>query len=103
MNLNYSYQVVSIDIAGCHMVVKYLPEDEDLSPISYNNRIIERSFQDIRDENNQLLFQSQEEVPFSYHLEYSCKYAAPLDLWRKQKLLIENYQLALNMSGNVSV
>jgi len=103
MNLNYTYTVKSINIEQGTMVIDYVPEDLELSPMSLNAMLYEKNYFDIRDENNQLIYQNQNDVPFSVHIDHTIKSCAPINVWRKQKFLLDNYNDVHNMTGSVNL
>ena len=70
--------------------VEYTPEDENLTQLRASISFIPRHYEEIVDANNNLIYSTQEEVPFSVHLENSVYLARPFVFWRNQYLLIKN-------------
>lgn len=89
-DITYTFTIKSINISEGTFVIEYTPDDSLLMPVSYNTFLYEKNYQTIRDENNNLIYNSQDEVPFSVHLDHTVKSAAPIDLWRRHKLLLDN-------------
>jgi hypothetical protein len=87
--IEFEYQVVTIDIESAHMIVDYTPADDMLMPMTLNVPFVE-----FREFANDLTTGEQVEInankTFEQHKEYSVKIAAPVSVWRRQRLLIEN-------------
>ena len=49
------------------------------------------------------IYSSQDEVPFSVHLEYTIDAHKPITTWRNQYLMLENIEHLENATGNFVV
>jgi len=97
MSYTYTYRIKSISIETGTFSVEYMPDDTDLMPVFLNLSIIEKDYTSILDSNtNEPLFQNQQSVPFSYHLDHTIAYYAPIGLWKNQKYMIDNIELLQN-------
>jgi hypothetical protein len=102
-NYNYTYEINSISIENGTFVIRYIPEDTNLTPVSLNQKLFERNYLEILDANNQPIYSSQNDVPFSYHLDHTVKITAPLSQWRNQYLMTENIEQLTSANGSFSV
>jgi hypothetical protein len=94
MAFTFTYKIKTISIEQGHFLVEYIPDDESLSPISLNVSIVEKDYMTIMDETTKdLAFNSQQAVPFSYHLEHTINYYSPQNIWKNQKYLLDNIEL----------
>ena len=100
-NYNFSYTIDTINIEEGTFVVHYIPESEYLTPVSLNTYLIERDFTSFRDENNNLLYTSQSEVPFSEHIKNTVDLVTPIAKWRKQFMFQNNLEEILNSNGQI--
>lgn len=93
--MNYTTEITSIDIERTSFVVLYTPEDVSLSPISLNVGFQIQPYQDILDDFGSQVYANQASVPFSTHIEYSKRMAAPTHIWEKQRMMLDNYALIM--------
>ena len=89
-NYNYTYNVLNVNIEQGTFEVRFTPESENLSPVVLNTYLLPVSYMDIRTANNELVYATQDDVPFDVHLENTIKSIAPLGQWKKQYILQEN-------------
>ena len=94
--ITYTYKVVSWDIESATMTVRYNPDDDTLAPIRTNINLVIADYRTLLDENGELKYASQDDVPFSEHLEHTLKYWAPVEQWKRQKMMINGHQDLLN-------
>ena len=94
-NFNYTYTIKNISIEQGTLEITFTPEDNVLSPVTLNAMLQMVSYLDIRNGNNELVYPSQDDVPFNVHLENTVKTTAPTLQWKKQYTLIENSSLSL--------
>lgn len=90
-NIEFNYDIVSVDIASATMIVSYTPTDTTYSPLTLNVNFIEDRTDTYLDSDGQ----GQPvviDVPktFEEHVNYSVRMAAPATCWRSQKLLLDN-------------
>lgn len=102
-NYNFTYIVRNVNIEQGTFEILFTPESEYLSPVALNAGLLPVSYLDIRDENNQLIYSSQDEVPFKEHLENTVKHTTPLYQWKKQYMLQNNIETLINATGNITV
>ena len=87
-NYNFSYAVTQINLENGTFEVEYLPEDINLSPVRLNLYLLPKYYKEIVDANNELVYASQEEVPFEVHFENTIDRHKPLGQWRNQYLMM---------------
>lgn len=102
-NYNYTYTIKNINIEQGTLEINYTPEDAVLSPITLNSFLHMVSYLDIRNEVDELIYSSQDEVPFNVHLENTVKVTAPLLQWKKQYTLIENSTDLVGSQGSITL
>ena len=92
MDLTYTYTIKSVNIQEGSFIVEYTPNDPELYPLAINSFLYEQPYYDLKDENGNLVYQNQDEVPFNVHLEYSISQAAPIGSWRRTKMVLNNLE-----------
>ena len=102
-NYNYKYTIQQVNIEQGTILVNFVPEDANLSPVSLNSYLIPVSYMDIRDANNELVYATQDEVPFQVHLDNTVNNIAPLKQWKTQYILLENSTGLSGYQNNVSI
>jgi len=102
-NYNFSYAVTQINLENGTFEVEYLPEDINLSPVRLNLYLLPKYYKEIVDANNELVYASQEEVPFEIHFENTIDRHKPLGQWRNQYLMMENIDKIENANGSFVV
>jgi hypothetical protein len=87
--IEFTAEVKSFDIEIAHMVVDYTPTNPELMPMTLNVPFIEDRAWGVDPQTGQ---PAQDLVPktFEDHKQYSIEQGAPVQIWRRQKLLIEN-------------
>jgi hypothetical protein len=87
----FTKTIDSVDIPSGNVEITYTPTDTSLSAVSYNVSFQKvPDFRTLRDENNNLLYATEADVPFSEHLNYTVNSAAPHSFWTRQKYMIDN-------------
>lgn len=90
LNYNFTYKIESIDIERCTVAVTYTPEDPDLLPYGLNIGIGMLSIGHFRHaSNNELIYQSDDDIPFQERIKKSITLAAPVEMWQVQKGMIQ--------------
>jgi len=102
-NYNYSYNVTQINVENGTFEVEYLPESLDLTPIKMNLYLMPKYFREIVDANNELVYASQEEVPFELHLENTIDSYKPMNQWRNQYMMVKNIDKLQDSNGSFTV
>lgn len=87
--IEFTYEVKATDIETAHMVVEYTPVDASLMPMILNVPFVEYREWTIDQQSGQQVEVNTNKT-FEEHKEYSIKCGAPVAVWRRQKLLIEN-------------
>lgn len=87
--IEFNYNIESIDIESATMVVQYTPVDPNLMPMKLNVMFVEHRAARPDPETGGHIFFNVAET-FEEHKEHSIKAAAPIALWRRQKLLLDN-------------
>jgi hypothetical protein len=75
MDVEFTHELISVDIENGTMEVRYIPEDSNLSIVLYNIRFV---------------LSQEENATFEDHYENSIRIHAPFGLWQTQKAMIEN-------------
>lgn len=99
-NYNYTYKVNQINMENATFEVEYMPEDSNLSPVRYNLSLIPKYYKEIVDANNNLIYASQDEVPFSIHMENTIDGCKPFNVWRNQYMMIKNIDSIHKANGS---
>jgi len=94
MAFTFTYKIKSINIEQGHFLVEYTPDDLDLAPVSLNVNIVERDYTTIIDDvTRDPVYNDQQSVPFSYHLEHTINIYSPQNIWKNQKYFLNNMTL----------
>lgn len=102
-NYNFSYKIANINIEMGTFEITYIPESEFLSPITLNQYLLLRPYTELVDDTGALLYQSQDDVPFSVHLENTIQVTKPLMQWHRQYLMLNNIEELSNAAGDITV
>ena len=87
----FTRTIDSVDIPNGTVEITYTPTDTSLSEVSYNVNFQKvPDFRTLRDADNNLLYATEADVPFSEHLNYTVDSAAPHSFWTRQKYMINN-------------
>lgn len=90
LNYNFTYKIESIDIERCSVVVTYTPEDVDLLPYTLNVGIGMLSIGHfVHEANNELIYQSDADIPFQERIKKSITIVAPVEMWKVQKGMVQ--------------
>jgi hypothetical protein len=84
MKIPYSYEIYKLNIQTGHIEIKYMPEDETLTAITYNVPII------FNEDGTQM------------ELKENIDRFAPYREWAAQKFLIQNANTVLNLTGTIT-
>ena len=90
-NFDFSYRITTVNIEQGTVEIEYIPDDLDLSPYKVNQFLLPRYPHEILDGNGQQIYSTMEEIPIEQHILNTIKVTAPLVTWRKQRILLENY------------
>jgi len=102
-NYNYTAKVSSVNIEQGTVAISFMPENMNLTPVTLNTYMLPLSYYDIRDANNCLIYQTQDDVPFSVHIENTVRCTAPLQQWKKQHMLQTNINELVAYSNTVVI
>lgn len=102
-NFNYTYKITQVSIEVGTVEILYTPDSADLIPIRLNCNFKPKSYLDIRDEDNKLIYTSQDQVPFNLHIENTAKSCAPIREWYHQSLLLNNSNNLIGTTNNIEV
>lgn len=102
-NYNFKYTIKNVNIEQGTFEVLFTPESFDLTPITLNTYLLPLSYLDIRDENNELIHSSQDEVPFSVHVENTVHAIKPIQQWKKQYMMQQNLSELVGKEGTIVV
>ena len=102
-NYNYNYVIKNVNIEQGTFEVAFTPESLELTPITLNTYLLPVSYLDIRDENNDLIYASQDAVPFSIHIENTIRNIQPIAQWKKQYMMQQNISELIGKEGSMVV
>lgn len=93
-NFNFSYKIESIDVENCSVVIKYIPENENLLIRTYNVnlRIHPKEVFGTHSSNNELIFPDDNQIPFENHVKYSIEISAPVHEWKVHQKMLESME-----------
>lgn len=100
-NFDFTYKITTVDILHGTLEIQFTPDSDELSPVMLNQPLLSKSFYDIKDEDGNLIYSSQDEVPIEEHLEYSVIMCAPFTQWRRQQLMLDNYNVLVDATGHI--
>jgi hypothetical protein len=84
MKIPYTYTIYKLNIQTGHIEIKYTPEDETLTAITFNVPIL------FDEDGNQ------------FEIQKNIDMFAPYREWAAQKFLIENTDSILNSTGTIN-
>lgn len=89
---SYTYKIKSLDVETCSGMVQYIPDDINLSPIEFimSFRLID--YKMFLDDNGELIYNSQEEVPYQTNVEKHISTNAPHEMWASQEAMMANME-----------
>ena len=90
--MTYTYKLHSYDIENTTFLITYLPDDETLAPLKTSILLMIADYRNILNESGVPKYASQDQVPFSEHLTFTIKHWAPIEMWKRQKMMIDGYQ-----------
>ena len=99
---NYTYEIKGVDVQTGHLIIKWTPEDANLSPFELNTRLVYKQPSQILDANNNPVYATIEDIPFDVHLDYTVRTVAPHHEWHLQELLVNNVSGLVGTSGTVT-
>jgi hypothetical protein len=99
---NFDYEVSQPDIENGTVVVRWVPENANLTPLSYNCNLIIRDYTDITNANNEPIYADNSSVPFSAHLNYTVRVNAPHDIWERQEMMLNNNAAVTSSNGTIT-
>lgn len=102
-NYNFTYKVTQLNLENGTFEVEYVPESLDLTPVRLNLYLMPKYYKEIVDANNELIYASQEEVPFELHMENTIDNCKPLGQWRNQYMMMSNIDKIENANGSFVV
>lgn len=102
-NFNFTYIIDSVDIQAGTILINYIPNDSNLSPVFLNCLLLTKDYKTILDDNQNLVYNSEDEVPLIEHVKHTVDVNNPIDVWSKQSKLLNNAVMLQNLSGNVII
>lgn len=88
--ITYTYEIASIDILQGTMAVNYIPDSIELSPLKFNMRVVELPHTHFKDDNGEVIYASQSDVPFDVIIDRIVKDHAPIETWKCQNFMLTN-------------
>lgn len=88
MGFEFTYKVLSMDIAQGTMQIEFDPVDQELMPITLNCLLHERPYQTYPEGT----YTSQEQVPFDDHMAFTAQTCSPVATWKRHRMMLDNMQ-----------
>lgn len=85
--VSFNYEVLSFDIEASTMVVQFTPTDADMIVSTFNCRFYRDMTDSYLDANGNLVEVTK---TFTEHLENAIKNQAPIEIWKSQKIMVNN-------------
>jgi hypothetical protein len=98
---DFTYKITTVDIMHGTLEIQFTPDDDDLSPIMLNQPLLIKPYFEILDAEGKEIYTSQDQVPIEEHLKYSVIMGAPFTQWRRQQLMIDNFNSLVEATGHI--